>query len=957
MSSKNNEYQYDSFISYRHSKLDKFVAEELHKQMESYRFPRKIARKLGKKKISRIFRDKDELPLTSNLADPITLALQKSEFLIVICSPRLSESLWCQKEIDTFIRLHGRDHVLAVLVEGEPRDSFPEALLYREEEIIDENGVKQVVKQPVEPLAADVRGKNRHEIKKLIKQEMLRLLAPMVSCNYDDLRQRHKERKLQKILSITAAAAVVFLVFGIISSSMALEIKNQKDIISEQYQEALIVNARINAKDALELLEGGYRMEAIALARSVLPDTMENSEIPYTAEARYALSSSLYNYYTGNQIVSTFQLEGAENIDFMKISPDKTRLMMVTQYGTLTVWDVLNHEKLLEMSFPGEMYPNETEYAFAGNDKIAYLDETGLVIQTIASGNAEHFYELGYMLEVTSDKQGNYLAATDGKTLVVYDLSDNSVCYTCKAGEERSFYQCMEFIDDGVLAYTLVDAAMGNLGNNDIVVCDVTSDEIVNTFHTDFKNVSRIAKMDDYLYVVTNDLSASDLEELASVIYCFDLTSAGREVWTYTSYSGYYDDVVIPSNENENLLLVSYNDIDVVNKVTGEKVAELNYDSEIVTVQRTNDANTFLCFTRDGTFHTVSTNDMTDYVLAERFDVINTNVEEFLWGKDFYICKNYSSNHALVYEWYQDENVTDVTTFEGSISEMKVNTAGDKALITYYNYGLDTVVTLYDLEKKEELCKVQVDGSFGGMCFLEDESEQFVLLASDEIYYYDQDGTVRKKASIGEMDALYFSKGFINDGEYIVGDDMHNISIYNLSNGKVEKTISKDEGLLEEFGEMYAVGNTLQTYAATDITDKKLGIYDIDEREPYKEVDINASFINDMWFNEDDTELYVTYKDGKVEVYDTTDLSLKKTIDTIDDAVDKISFTSEGTYLFTAYGAYLLNDNLEIEDYIPNMEAVSSSRREYYISYYKNLYSAPVYSYEQLIQKADNGFI
>lgn len=65
MSSKNNEYQYDSFISYRHSKLDKFVAEELHKQMESYRFPRKIARKLGKKKISRIFRDKDELPLTN----------------------------------------------------------------------------------------------------------------------------------------------------------------------------------------------------------------------------------------------------------------------------------------------------------------------------------------------------------------------------------------------------------------------------------------------------------------------------------------------------------------------------------------------------------------------------------------------------------------------------------------------------------------------------------------------------------------------------------------------------------------------------------------------------------------------------------------------------------------------------------------------------------------------------
>ena len=68
-------YTYDAFISYRHSELDKFVAENLHKQLEAFRLPGNVSRKIGRKKIERVFRDKDELPLTSNLEDPIMRAL------------------------------------------------------------------------------------------------------------------------------------------------------------------------------------------------------------------------------------------------------------------------------------------------------------------------------------------------------------------------------------------------------------------------------------------------------------------------------------------------------------------------------------------------------------------------------------------------------------------------------------------------------------------------------------------------------------------------------------------------------------------------------------------------------------------------------------------------------------------------------------------------------------------
>ena len=67
------EYKYDAFISYRHTELDKFVAENLIKELEAYKLPKNVAKKLkGKKtKIERVFRDREELPLTNNLEEPI----------------------------------------------------------------------------------------------------------------------------------------------------------------------------------------------------------------------------------------------------------------------------------------------------------------------------------------------------------------------------------------------------------------------------------------------------------------------------------------------------------------------------------------------------------------------------------------------------------------------------------------------------------------------------------------------------------------------------------------------------------------------------------------------------------------------------------------------------------------------------------------------------------------------
>ncbi|MCR5640315.1 MAG: toll/interleukin-1 receptor domain-containing protein, partial [Lachnospiraceae bacterium] len=69
---------YNAFISYRHSDLDMFVAKQVHKRLETFKVPRKVQKETGMKKIERVFRDQEELPIGSNLSDNISDALQNS---------------------------------------------------------------------------------------------------------------------------------------------------------------------------------------------------------------------------------------------------------------------------------------------------------------------------------------------------------------------------------------------------------------------------------------------------------------------------------------------------------------------------------------------------------------------------------------------------------------------------------------------------------------------------------------------------------------------------------------------------------------------------------------------------------------------------------------------------------------------------------------------------------------
>ena len=187
--------RYGAFISYRHTDPDRQWAKWLHSQLETYRVPKRLVASGVPGRVGRVFRDEEELSASADLSQRIDEALVGARFLIVICSPKTPESQWVNEEVKRFQALGRAERLLALLIEGEPGQSFPPAL------------------RALEPLAADVRpveGESQRAIKKAAR---LKLLAGVLGVPYDDLRRREEERARRWLIRLIGGVSLLALIF------------------------------------------------------------------------------------------------------------------------------------------------------------------------------------------------------------------------------------------------------------------------------------------------------------------------------------------------------------------------------------------------------------------------------------------------------------------------------------------------------------------------------------------------------------------------------------------------------------------------------------------------------------------------------------------------------------------------------------------------------------------------
>lgn len=722
--------KYDAFISYRHCELDKFNAVNIQKKLESFKLPKSLKgiTPSGKTKITRVFRDQDELPLASNLSDPIEDALVNSDWLIVICTPRLKESQWCATEIETFIRLHGRDHVLAVLAEGEPEDSFPEALRFIDETVVDEQGNEHIERVEIEPLAADTRGDSQHERRKQIDDAVIRLAAPIFELNYDDLKQRHKEQRTKRILSVAGSIAAVFFAFAMVCLLLALQISKQKDTIEEQYNkieernreiltkdiniqaqsreieenykeisakndEIMAKNEEIMAKNeeisaqyraeqvkhaesmadaSQELLALGKKKDALYAARSAMPDTMEGLDIPYTASAENALSDALGWADIGN-ILSPDNVFEPSNCYFNSaaLSPDGKYLAILENSGFISVFDTESGELFNRIEV---FYDNRyIETVWLCNNKLLILHGREIYLADIFTGSPEF---------VAEDVLG-YVAANSGEFFCTF---------------EEDYFEGMYYLrayssEDGALMYdfpALYDNGEYYFFEEARLAID-SSDSTVSCFLSEMANSSGV---NDYTLCAV-DINARMLfmQENFSVSYPVDFAVDSRAIYIITNPVDYAtgniagtEIIALDINSGDILWSKYYSDV---------KFSRMMY---------INTERPMLLLAESGSVGLFDTYDFTcisyQYIAGNLQSICPVETESKL---QYYLVTDNGS--ILFYDSDTDEFTDYTHTYYKDYSELKVVFSAYYDSTFYFAYDNENYVTQYRLNNHDNILK------------------------------------------------------------------------------------------------------------------------------------------------------------------------------------------------------------------------------------------------------------
>jgi hypothetical protein len=224
--------RYWAFISYSHA--DTKVAGWLHKALEGFKIPTPLIGTESRngvvpKRIFPVFRDRDELPTSSDLGANLHAALRNSRYLVVLCSPTSATSMWVNAEVEFFKKTHCNTNVLCLIVDGVPGGSgdgekaecFCPALKHH----FNPDGSAGA---PAEPIAADLRDSKDGRLRAFLK-----IVAGILGVDFDALYQREKRRKRRRMLVVSAVAGLLTLVGLIFYQRLDSVAKSQTEIASE----------------------------------------------------------------------------------------------------------------------------------------------------------------------------------------------------------------------------------------------------------------------------------------------------------------------------------------------------------------------------------------------------------------------------------------------------------------------------------------------------------------------------------------------------------------------------------------------------------------------------------------------------------------------------------------------------------------------------------------------------
>ena len=511
-------YKYDAFISYRHIEPDLIIAKILHEMIEKFNIPKHLRtvsndeNSINDKHIFRVFRDREELS-TKDLSTMIEEAIANSKNLIVICSKRTSLSPWCRKEVQLFKKIHGVNNIIPVLIEGEPDESFIEELKNLKTTFINSENMEE--EKNIELLAADIRPEEvksptfkgyeilenskdpkLNELTKksldiLKKSEIYRIVASMLNINYGDLKLRHQERYLKRIIYTSVAASIAMLVFVVSVTTLYL-----KSVTSERKANEQTSLMTLNMANEANLQ--GDRILGVLIAQEAMKNVSPKMEKYNKLKAQYenVLNNSLITLPFSNQFILATESE----TEAFGISSDSKWLISSGSFNNAIIWSLENGEIQKTLTFEAPVVSialspdSKKSYVGTANNKIFEVNMENYEIKNIfgdanlpavamrVSKNNKYLFALRNALildifDIQNQKKlysftfpidnmitgftenpqtNNFFILRKDNSITEYDINTGEalIVHALATNSEKNFLRKMTVSDNGILFYS-----------------------------------------------------------------------------------------------------------------------------------------------------------------------------------------------------------------------------------------------------------------------------------------------------------------------------------------------------------------------------------------------------------------------------------------------------------------------------------------------------------------------
>ena len=634
-------YKYDAFISYRHIEPDLTIAKILHEMIEKFNIPKHLRtvsndeNSINDKHIFRVFHDREELS-TKDLSTMIEEAIANSKNLIVICSKRTSLSPWCRKEVQLFKKIHGVNNIIPVLIEGEPDESFIEELKNLKTTFINSENMEE--EKNIELLAADIRPEEvksptfkgyeilenskdpkLNELTKksldiLKKSEIYRIVASMLNVNYGDLKLRHQERYLKRIIYTSIAASIAMLIFVISVTTLYL-----KSVASERKANEQSSLMTLNMANEANLQ--GDRILGVLIAQEAMKNVSPKMEKYNKLKAQYEniLNNSLITLPFSNQFILATESE----TEAFGISSDSKWLISSGSFNNAIIWNLENGEIQKTLTFEAPVVSialssdSKKSYVGTANNKIFEVNMENYEIKNIfgdanlpavamrVSKNNKYLIALRNFLildifDIQSQKKlysftfpidnmitgftenpqtNNFFILRKDNSITEYDINTGEalIVHALATNSEKNFLRKMTVSDNGILFYSDIQD-----NTESIVMKNLESGQI---------NHATNVRIFSSNIIVNKDTSLLYVNSLNNFITRFDLSNLKPdEEINVPERATYLDTKRIQYNESietfalspdENTLAVVLKNM-TVGAFSGIKNMTTNYSSEFI---------------------------------------------------------------------------------------------------------------------------------------------------------------------------------------------------------------------------------------------------------------------------------------------------------------------------------------------------------------------------------------